>query len=197
MAQYHVVTLLYVVARYRSKSTLLTILNSCIEHYFALIAACMPTLGPFFRWLRPSHWKHENLEGHAHHDAEAFQRAWPKPHKTFTDASLMDGSINIFAPLKNKNNPVYEMHSRSFPQHTQESLEPGWMRSDAYGGHEDPDIKNIAPIQEAEEQVKLKQTLRNSVGDRAAAGKDNLTPMWDRSKSGVPQTSYESKPGRR
>ncbi|KAL8962466.1 MAG: hypothetical protein Q9183_005154, partial [Haloplaca sp. 2 TL-2023] len=44
MAQYQIVTLF------------------CIEHYLALIAACMPTLGPFFRYLRPNRPKRQPQE---------------------------------------------------------------------------------------------------------------------------------------
>ncbi|KAK3173218.1 hypothetical protein OEA41_006547 [Lepraria neglecta] len=72
----------------------------CIEHYLALIAACMP-LGPLFRWLCPSQWgkhaEHIELGPKTNHydDAEAFQRVWPRNHNTRTtpDDSLMNGSI--------------------------------------------------------------------------------------------------------
>ena len=61
----------------------------------------MPTLGPLFRWLRPSQWgkhaEHIELGRKTNHydDAEAFQRVWPRIHDTRTtpDDSLMNGSI--------------------------------------------------------------------------------------------------------
>ncbi|KAL8896570.1 MAG: hypothetical protein Q9207_007649 [Kuettlingeria erythrocarpa] len=71
MAQYHVVTLF------------------CIEHYLALIAACMPTLGPFFRFLRPSRLK-QVAKGHKPL-GEDVGGPWSRPGTL--DHSLMYGSV--------------------------------------------------------------------------------------------------------
>ena len=71
-------------------------MNSCIEHYLALIAACMPTLGPFFRYLRPSHLKNV-AQGQQHLGNDPYdeiERQWPRPHKTSPDSSLLRPSIN-------------------------------------------------------------------------------------------------------
>lgn len=58
----------------------------------------MPTLGPFFRWLRPSKWKHNTLQ--SIRDTEQ-QRDWlngiRKP-STLTDDSLMHGSVIMKDP---------------------------------------------------------------------------------------------------
>lgn len=53
----------------------------------------MPTLGPFFKWLRPNHWKHVAIEPKAlrdnqYRDSEAFERAWPRPDQTISDDTL-------------------------------------------------------------------------------------------------------------
>ncbi|KAI4136810.1 MAG: hypothetical protein L6R39_007601 [Caloplaca ligustica] len=71
MAQYHVVTMF------------------CIEHYLALIAACMPTLGPFFRFLRPSRLK-QVVKGHKPL-REDVGGPWSRPGTI--DHSLMYGSV--------------------------------------------------------------------------------------------------------
>ena len=59
----------------------------------------MPTLGPFFNWLRPSYWK---ISKHivlgpkikTYDDAEAFQHSWPRPHTIMSlDDSFKHGSM--------------------------------------------------------------------------------------------------------
>ncbi|MCJ1454868.1 hypothetical protein MMC28_005221 [Mycoblastus sanguinarius] len=119
MAQYHVVTLF------------------CIEHYLALIAACMPTLGPLFRWLRPSYWKHVQI-GHKtrgdnpYDDVEGFHCVWPRPTKTSPDDSLLHGSIGVASSADKNLNFTYCMQDVS-RQQTPQSVEAGWVKSDAYG----------------------------------------------------------------
>ena len=67
-----------------------SLLHSCIEHYFALIAACMPTLGPFFKWLRPNHWKHVAIGPKSlRYDGDP-ERVWPHPNKTTSDDTLLE-----------------------------------------------------------------------------------------------------------
>ena len=75
----------------------------------------MPTLGPFFNWLRPSYWKHANHialgpKSRTYDDAEAFQHTWPRPH-TFTslDDSFKHGSIEDSdkATVKNVDLPFW------------------------------------------------------------------------------------------
>ena len=60
----------------------------------------MPTLGPFFKWLRPNHWKHvaiepQLIENSRYGDPEALERVWPRPSKKPSDDTLLDRS----APL--------------------------------------------------------------------------------------------------
>ena len=136
--------------------------NSCIEHYLALIGACMPTLGPFFRWLRPSHWKQGNPDHRRYHDTEAFQPAWPKTHKTSsTDDSLMNGSMNLATPAGHDFNSIYGMHSQSLPHRSQESLDSAWVKSDVYGNPKSSATTKVTEKQQAEENPK--QTFRNNV----------------------------------
>ncbi|KAL8926582.1 MAG: hypothetical protein Q9208_002909 [Pyrenodesmia sp. 3 TL-2023] len=61
----------------------------CIEHYLALIAACMPTLGPFFRFLRPSRLK-QVVNGHKPLRDDV-GGPWSRPGTL--DHSLMYGSV--------------------------------------------------------------------------------------------------------
>ncbi|KAL8732433.1 MAG: hypothetical protein Q9181_003968 [Wetmoreana brouardii] len=93
MAQYYVVVLLYAfcpnITFQARASRNLTISDSCIEHYLALIAACMPTLGPFFRYLRPSHLKHV-AKGHKSLKDDV-GGVWSRPGTL--DHSLMYGSV--------------------------------------------------------------------------------------------------------
>ena len=140
---------------------LMRIQTSCIEHYLALIGACLPTLGPFFRWLRPSHWKHGNSDRPTYEDAEAFQRAWPKTHKTSNDDSIMNDSLSLTAPAGTELNSIYGMHSQSLPGQTQGNLEPGWMTSNVYGDQKNQELKNVMEVQQSEEDPK--QTFRNSM----------------------------------
>lgn len=74
MAQYHIVILF------------------CIEHYFSLIAGCMPTLGPFFRYLHPSHWRRESQQNYRDDNGNfgTSHRYWPRKNvKSSPDATLM------------------------------------------------------------------------------------------------------------
>ncbi|KAI4089328.1 MAG: hypothetical protein LQ344_005460 [Seirophora lacunosa] len=72
----------------------------CIEHYLALIAACMPTLGPFFRYLHPLRVKRAVVKragvngkgGHRKiHDDHAALEGWRRPGTL--DHSLIHGSV--------------------------------------------------------------------------------------------------------
>jgi len=101
--------------------------NSCIEHYLAVIAACMPTLGPFFHWLRPSHWKHENLEHSPHRDIEGFQRVWPRKQKKSVDDSLMNDTLVEEPTDKSFTLASYDMK----PPHGRQPTD--WAKSDTYG----------------------------------------------------------------
>ena len=53
----------------------------------------MPTLGPFFKWLRPNHWKHVAIGpkslGNSRYDGDA-ERVWPQPNKTTSDDTLLE-----------------------------------------------------------------------------------------------------------
>ena len=83
--------------------------NSCIEHYLALIAACMPTLGPFFRYLRPSRLK-RMAKGHKSlaDDAEG---VWSRPGTL--DHSLMYGSVLVSQGRDNE--AAFENSTPSLP----------------------------------------------------------------------------------
>lgn len=85
--------------------TNISYLSSCIEHYLALIAACMPTLGPLFRYLRPGAWRSRigqpTAENGPSDEAEeaGLRRGWPQhTHKYSPDSSLLHGSIDIGTP---------------------------------------------------------------------------------------------------
>lgn len=73
----------------------------------------MPTLGPFYRWLRPSHWKHQNLDRSPQRDAEGgfHTRVWPKKHKNSVIDSLMNDSLVQTEPIVGKGftSGAYEM----------------------------------------------------------------------------------------
>lgn len=88
-------------------------MKSCIEHYLALIAACMPTLGPFFRYLRPSQWRHltdghRNRRGKQDHVGLALDPGWrPKNYKTSPDSSLIN-SVKALQTVE-RDSPLYSM----------------------------------------------------------------------------------------
>lgn len=81
----------------------------CIEHFLALIAGCMPTLGPFFRYLRPSQWRlttngHKNLADNPSDGVDSPYRTWARvTRRQFPDHSLLQGSINV--------SQTFEIHS--------------------------------------------------------------------------------------
>lgn len=130
----------------------------CIEHYFALIAACMPTLGPFFKWLRPNHWKHFVIEpqslGHSRIDPEAFERVWPRPSKTPSDDTLLGLSAVASDPGTKKENT----RTLSYSRQTQASrgLTPqqdirAWAKSDAHEGRRG-DMKDEIELEQRERE---------------------------------------------
>ena len=99
-------------------------MKSCIEHYLALIAACMPTLGPFFRYLRPSRWRHM-ADGHKDpgdnqdHISLALSPGWrPKNHKSSPDSSLIY-SVKASQTIE-RDLPLYSMRQSL-------SREPVWQ----------------------------------------------------------------------
>ncbi|KAF6219693.1 hypothetical protein HO133_004162 [Letharia lupina] len=123
----------------------------CIEHYFALIAACMPTLGPFFKWLRPNHWKHVAIGpqsiGHGRYgDPEAFERVWPRPSKTPSDDTLLGRSS--VAPEAEQNDPTfsYSVQAHQSRAQTPQYMERVWVKSDAHASRKG-DLKNEMELQ--------------------------------------------------
>ncbi|KAL8826992.1 MAG: hypothetical protein Q9191_003453 [Dirinaria sp. TL-2023a] len=102
MAQYHVVTMF------------------CIEHYLALIAACMPTLGPFFRHLRPSRLKRV-VKGHKFLGDDA-EGVWSRPGTL--DHSLMYGSV-LVSEARDKEVPF----ETAMPSHLPKAYAPRAARN--------------------------------------------------------------------
>lgn len=104
-------------------------MKSCIEHYLALIAACMPTLGPFFRYLRPSQWRHmadehKDPSDHQHHARLALYPGWrPKNYRTSPDSSLMSNSLKASHSV-GTDLPLYSMRQSL-------SREPVWQHPKA------------------------------------------------------------------
>ena len=131
---------------------------SCIEHYFALIAACMPTLGPFFKWLRPNHWKHFVIEpqslGHSRVDPEAFERVWPRPSKTLSDDTLLGRSAVASEPGKEKKNTrtlSYSQQTRASRGMTPQQDIRAWAKSDTHEGRRG-DLKDEIELEQRERE---------------------------------------------
>ena len=126
---------------------------SCIEHYFALIAACMPTLGPFFKWLRPNHWKHvaigpKSIGNSRCGDPEALERVWPRPIKTPSDDTLL-GASAVTTRTGGKN-PTFSYSIRPYQsKQTPKDMKKVWVKSDACGSRKG-DLKNEIELQERE-----------------------------------------------
>ena len=77
----------------------------------------MPTLGPFFKWLRPNHWKHvaigpKSLGGNSVGDPE---RAWPQQQATSDDTLLGRSAEGL----------SYEVQEQ---QMTPREMDRAWMR---------------------------------------------------------------------
>lgn len=120
----------------------------CIEHYFALIAACMPTLGPFFKWLRPNHWKHvaigpKSIGNSRFGDAEALERVWPRPSKTPSDDTLLGGSAVVPEAAQRKRDHTFSYSEQPHPQ----DIIRVWMKRDEHGSRKG-DSKNEMEMQE-------------------------------------------------
>ena len=144
-AQYRVVTLLCVIPLPPSYLAQALLPNppssSCIEHYFALIAACMPTLGPFFKWLRPNHWKHVAIEPKSsgnsqYRGAEAFERGLPRPNKGAWNDTLLESSVEMPEPAAEEGGGgrngafAFYAHGDLQPRET----ERAWIEANAVGG---------------------------------------------------------------
>lgn len=128
--------------------------HSCIEHYFALIAACMPTLGPFFKMLRPNHWKHvaigpQSLGNSRYGDPEAFERAWPRPSKTPSDDTLLGASTVAPEAEADAKNPtfLYSVQRHLSRGQTPQDMDRAWVKSDAHGSRKG-DLKNEIELQQ-------------------------------------------------
>lgn len=105
----------------------------------------MPTLGPFFRYLRPSHIKNraqgqKPLGNDPYDDAE---RVWPRPHKTSPDRSLLHGSINEASEstqhfaLPNWTRPHLSR------KHTGQSIHAAWDKPNTYEGGKFDMMKDV------------------------------------------------------
>lgn len=108
----------------------------------------MPTLGPFFRYLRPSRLENraqgqKPLGNDPYDDAE---RVWPRPHKMSPDSSLLHGSVHASESTKDLNSPDWprpHLHG----EQTRQSFHAGWDKSDAYGVRTDS-LKNGMELQQ-------------------------------------------------
>ena len=88
----------------------------------------MPTLGPFFRYLRPSRWQ-QTSDGHKHpgdnqdHVSLALYPGWrPNKHKISPDSSLMN-SVSASQTVE-RDLPLYSMRQSL-------SREPVWQHPKA------------------------------------------------------------------
>ena len=96
----------------------------------------MPTLGPIFRKLRPSHWKHVELGNKSlvNDEVDTFQHHWPH-RNTSPDDSLMNGSLDLMGALssdKNLTSPYWAKPKPHLSRHeTPQSADMRWARSDA------------------------------------------------------------------
>ena len=101
----------------------------------------MPTLGPFFKWLRPNHWKHvaigpKSLGNSRYEDPEALERVWPRPSKTPSDDTLLAGSAAMTPDAA-------EGKHRTFSYSMQAHLGTGqmpretWLKAEKKGGSKD------------------------------------------------------------
>ena len=117
---------------------ILTVCTSCIEHWLALIAACMPTLGPFFRWLRPTAWKHlsfgeRRLGGtHGRSDPESYQRVWPKMKPRRQGSGLSSSSEALSTPTSKVGQSWYFEGSGRSRSDTSGSTGPIYSETKSY-----------------------------------------------------------------
>ncbi len=112
----------------------------------------MPTLGPFFKWLRPNHWKHvaiapQSIGNSRYGEPEAFERAWPRPGKTPSDDSLLGAST--VATEAEANNPTF-LYSVQMPPgrgQTSQDMDRAWVKLNAHGNRKG-DLKNEIELQQ-------------------------------------------------
>lgn len=116
----------------------------------------MPTLGPFFKWLRPNHWKHFVIEpqslGQSRVDPEAFERVWPRPCKTLSDDTLLgqSGVAPEPGPEKTMTRTVsYSRQIRASRGLTPQQDIRAWAKSDAHEGRKG-DMKDEIELQQRE-----------------------------------------------
>lgn len=95
----------------------------------------MPTLGPFFKWLRPNHWKHvaigpKSIGNSRFGDPEALEREWPRRSETppFDDV-LLDGS-SVAPPTPAEERKKDHMFSYRLQPHPQDVIRV-WMKGDS------------------------------------------------------------------
>ena len=97
----------------------------------------MPTLGPFFKWLRPNHWKHVVINpkslGNSHYDrdAEALERVWPhQPNQMTSDDTLLGRSAPTQEAKSGGRFPSYEVQEqqRGTGELTPREMDQAWMK---------------------------------------------------------------------
>lgn len=108
----------------------------------------MPTLGPFFKWLRPNHWKHvaigpKSIGNSRFGDAEALERVWPRPSKTPSDDTLLGGSAVVPEAAQRKRDHTFSYSEQPHPQ----DIIRVWMKRDEHGSRKG-DSKNEMEMQE-------------------------------------------------
>lgn len=116
----------------------------------------MPTLGPFFKWLRPNHWKHvaigpQSLGNNQFEDPEARARVWPRPGKTTSDDTLLADSRARSPDAANRKNrsSSYFVQARQEQGPTPREMDRAWMRSEARGNGKG-DLKDEIELAERE-----------------------------------------------
>lgn len=114
----------------------------------------MPTLGPFFKWLRPNHWKHvaigpKSLEKSRYGDPEAFERAWPRPSKTPSDDTLLGRSAAPPETETEGKNPTFSYSVQEYQSQAQtpQEMERVWVKLDSRWGGKGG-LKNEIELQE-------------------------------------------------
>lgn len=115
----------------------------------------MPTLGPFFKWLRPNHWKHfvigpKSLGNSRYEDPEPFERVWPRPTKTPSDDALLVATPPAEAGGKTRSFS-YSLRAHQERGQTPRDLERAWMMADV-GGKGKGELKSEIELKEMERE---------------------------------------------
>lgn len=110
----------------------------------------MPTLGPFFKWLRPNHWKHVAIEPKSlgngrYEDSEAFECAWPRPDQTISDDMLpWDPAVRPETAEGRDRQFSYDLQKQQVRELSPREMGESWRKVDADGRKGKRDLKDEA-----------------------------------------------------